>query len=278
MPGIPFMELKAYLLTAIQASLTAGSAILQIYDQNFSVEEKSDKSPLTLADKKSHDIILSHLAQSGIPVLSEEGKNMDYAHRKDWETFWLVDPLDGTKEFIKKNGEFTVNIALINKNLPVLGVIFVPVQSILYFAAQNLGAYRFNIQNVADVENLTIHDWIQRATPIRIDAEGVRPYTIVGSRSHASAEQESYVKARQRDFPVVEFISAGSSLKFCQVAEGRADEYPRLGTTMEWDTAAGQIIAEQAGARVLAYDAGLPLVYNKEDLKNPWFVVTNGRR
>jgi 3'(2'), 5'-bisphosphate nucleotidase len=278
MPDIPFMELKAYLLTAIQASLTAGSAILQIYDQNFSVEEKSDKSPLTLADKKSHDIILSHLAQSGIPVLSEEGKNMDYAHRKDWETFWLVDPLDGTKEFIKKNGEFTVNIALIKKKLPVLGVIFVPVQSILYFAAQNLGAYRFNIHNVADVKNLTIHDWIQRATPIIIDADGVRPYIIVGSRSHASAELESYVKARQRDFPVLEFISAGSSLKFCQVAEGRADEYPRLGTTMEWDTAAGQIIAEQAGARVLAYDAGLPLVYNKEDLKNPWFVVTNGRR
>jgi 3'(2'), 5'-bisphosphate nucleotidase len=274
------MDIKALLLTALQASLTAGSAILQIYSQDFSVEEKSDKSPLTLADRKSHDIISTYLVRSGIPVLSEEGKNIDFSRRKVWDTLWLVDPLDGTKEFIKKNGEFTVNIALINGGVPVLGVIFVPVQSLLYFAAVNLGAYRLQsggIADIGDIGNLSFDECMEKAIPIRISKSGVRPYTIVGSRSHASAELEAYVKARQQEIQAVDFISAGSSLKFCQVAEGKADEYPRLGPTMEWDTAAGHIIAEQSGAKVLAYGSGLPLTYNKEDLKNPWFVVTNGR-
>jgi 3'(2'), 5'-bisphosphate nucleotidase len=218
--------------------------------------------------------------RSGIPVLSEEGKGIDFSKRKVWDTLWLVDPLDGTKEFIKKNGEFTVNIALINGSLPVLGVIFVPVQSLLYFAAVHVGAYRLKIgggAEVGDIENLSFDQWMEKATPIRISKRGSRPYTIVGSRSHSSDELEAYVKARQQEFEAVDFVSAGSSLKFCQVAEGRADEYPRLGPTMEWDTAAGHIIAEQSGAKVLTFESGLPLTYNKEDLKNPWFVVTSSR-
>jgi 3'(2'), 5'-bisphosphate nucleotidase len=274
------MDLKAHLRTSISASLAAGSAILKIYGQDFSIDKKSDNSPLTLADRESHDIISLYLAQTSIPVLSEEGKNIDYTRRKNWKYFWLVDPLDGTKEFIKKNGEFTVNIALIAGKSPVLGVIFVPAQSALYFAAAGMGAYRLvneSIKNIKDIENLTFHDWIQRAASIKIKIDCARPYTIVGSRSHATAELEAYVRSRKREFQTVDFISAGSSLKFCQVAEGRADEYPRLGPTMEWDTAAGHIIAAEAGAKVLTYDSRLPLMYNKENLKNPWFIVTNGR-
>jgi 3'(2'), 5'-bisphosphate nucleotidase len=280
MPGIPLMNIKAHLLTAIRASLAAGSSILQVYNQDFTVEQKADNSPLTLADRKSHDVISTYLEPSGIPVLSEEGKSIDYANRIDWKTLWLVDPLDGTKEFIKKNGEFTVNIALIKGDAPVLGVIYVPVLAMLYFAAEDLGAYRLickYFEDIPDINDLTLNDWIQRAVPIQIDASGVRPYTIVGSRSHATPELEAYVNARRREFHMVDFVSAGSSLKFCQVAEGSADVYPRLGPTMEWDTAAGHVIAEQAGAKVLIYNTELPLTYNKEELKNPCFIVSNGR-
>jgi 3'(2'), 5'-bisphosphate nucleotidase len=269
------MDIKANLLTAIQASLKAGSEILHIYHGDFSVEEKADLSPLTTADKRSHNIIMSCLVNTHIPVLSEEGKNIDFSVRKEWEVFWLVDPLDGTKEFLKRNGEFTVNIALIKGIYPVLGVIYIPVMSTLYFAATGLGAYRIN--NIGNCQNLIFNDFLQRAVQIHIDASDSHPYTIVGSRSHATPDLESYVNSRRQEFQQVEFISAGSSLKFCQVSEGRADVYPRLGPTMEWDTAAGQIIAEQSGGKVLIYDNGLPLTYNKEDLKNPWFVVSNGR-
>ncbi len=271
------MDIRTILLTAIQAALEAGSAILDIYRQDFSVEEKPDKSPLTLADRKSHDIISSFLAPSGIPLLSEEGKNIDYSLRKTWNQFWLVDPLDGTKEFIKKNGEFTVNVAFIDGNMPTAGVIFVPAQTLLYFAAAGLGAYRTKIDDLENIRHFTLTDWIGKADSIRIDRSDRRPYTIVGSRSHATPELEAYINSRQREVEAIEFISVGSSLKFCLVAEGRADEYPRLGSTMEWDTAAGQIIAGQAGARVLIWDTGSPLEYNKKDLKNPWFVVTNTR-
>ncbi len=277
---MPPMDFNALLMTAIQAALKAGAAILEIYDQNFSVEQKTDNSPLTLADKKSHAIISSSLRHSDIPLLSEEGKNIDFSQRKSWKMFWLVDPLDGTKEFIKKNGEFTVNIALIKRNAPVLGVIFVPAQSLLYFGAESLGARRVIIESRTGVDEITkrsFDEWMKKAVLIRISQNMSRPYTIVGSRSHGSAEQEAYVTQKRKEYHEVELIPAGSSLKFCQVAEGKADEYPRLGTTMEWDTAAGHIIAEQAGARVIAYGTGLPMTYNKEDLKNPWFIVTNGR-
>lgn len=270
------METKSHLLIAMQAALTAGDSILQIYNQDFSIEQKSDDSPLTLADKVSNEIISSYLEPSGIPILSEEGKSIDYSIRKNWKIFWLVDPLDGTKEFIKKNGEFTVNIALIKDVSPVLGVVYIPALSLLYFSAAGLGAYRLS-NNVEYRHDLTLHDILEKSVRIRIDASGIRPFTIVGSRSHATPDLEVYVNARRREFQEVEFVSAGSSLKFCQVAEGRADEYPRLGTTMEWDTAAGQIIAEQSGAKVTVWNTGSPLIYNKEELKNPWFVVSNGR-
>ena len=272
------MDLKTLLLPVIIAAVDAGDAIIDIYHQDFDVEEKNDKSPLTIADKKSHEIITARLSSFDFPILSEEGKSIDYSLRKQWEYFWIVDPLDGTKEFIKRNDEFTVNIALVKKNMPVMGVIFVPVLKQLYFAATDFGAYRIEIDKGIDCKALSLDQLIEKSKPIQAQPKTDRPFTIVGSRSHATKELEEYVeKKRQEHHDALNFISAGSSLKLCRVAEGSADVYPRLGPTMEWDTAAGHIIAECAGASVFRADNGKPLMYNKENLLNPWFFVSNGK-
>jgi 3'(2'), 5'-bisphosphate nucleotidase len=275
-----------YLLKAIQTSLEAGYAILDVYHSDFSVEYKADDSPLTLADKRAHEIIVNYLNTSGIPILSEEGKGVPYEERKTWERLWLVDPLDGTKEFIKRNGEFTVNIALVESQQPVLGVIFVPDKDVLYFASRKLGSFKLErIQSLGlpgweggkkDPDNL-LKRIVDLAVRLPVNLSPLPSFTIVGSRSHSTAELQAYVEERRRDFGKVEFIAAGSSLKFCVVAEGLADVYPRLGPTMEWDTAAGQAIAENAGGEVLQYETNEPLVYNKEDLYNPWFSVGRQR-
>jgi len=278
------MDLKPYILRSIQAAIAAGDGINEIYrSEDFGVEYKTDKSPLTLADQKSHEIITNALEGYDIPILSEEGQNMPYTQRKNWQRFWIVDPLDGTKEFIKRNGEFTVNIALIENNRPVLGAIFVPDRNTLYFAAQNFGAYKLEngpfsewLETGPDSKETTstLLDQITRqSTRLPVTDPQRLALTIVGSRSHKNAELEAYVEEKRNAFGDVEFISAGSSLKICLVAEGRADLYPRLGPTMEWDTAAGQAIAENAGADVYQYETRKPLTYNKEDLHNPWFIV-----
>ena len=278
------MDLKPYMVRSIQASIAAGYAINEVYhSEDFGVEYKSDKSPLTLADQKSHEIIMNGLKEFDIPILSEEGKDTPYRQRKDWERFWVVDPLDGTKEFIKRNGEFTVNIALIEDSRPVLGTIFVPDRNTLYFAGRDFGAYKlqdgpFNQMRDARADSKKdVRDFLDHIIGQSIKLPVMDPQrvvlTIVGSRSHKTAELEVYVEEKRKAFGDVEFISAGSSLKICLVAEGRADVYPRLGPTMEWDTAAGQAIAEYAGASVYQYDTSKPLIYNKEDLHNPWFIV-----
>jgi 3'(2'), 5'-bisphosphate nucleotidase len=278
------MDLKPYILKSIQAAVAAGKAINKVYQsEDFGVEYKSDRSPLTLADQKSHQIIINALKVFDMPILSEEGKNTPYTQRKDWERFWVVDPLDGTKEFIKRNGEFTVNIALVEKNRPILGTIFVPDRNTLYFAAHDLGAFKledgpFNDLQKAgtnsneDMDGL-LSQIIEQSARLPIQQSRRAALIIVGSRSHKTAELEAYVEEKRKSVGEVEFISAGSSLKICLVAEGRADVYPRLGPTMEWDTAAGQAIAEFAGASVFQYDTSKPLIYNKEDLHNPWFIV-----
>ena len=278
------MDLKPYILRSIQASIAAGNAINEVYrSEDFAVAYKSDKSPLTIADQKSHEIITNALKRYDIPILSEEGKEKPFAQRKDWERFWIVDPLDGTKEFIKRNGEFTVNIALIENSCPVLGTIFVPDRNTLYFAGRNLGAYKLQDGPFAELsetradtkeETHTLLDQIVgQSTRLPIKNQQRPSLTIVGSRSHKTAELEAYVEEKRKAHGEVEFISAGSSLKICLVAEGRADVYPRMGPTMEWDTAAGQAIAEHAGARVYQYNTSKALIYNKEDLHNPWFIV-----
>jgi 3'(2'), 5'-bisphosphate nucleotidase len=266
-----------FLPTVLEAAVAAGNAALEVYSRDFSVFEKPDHSPITLADTRSHAIILEALKDTGIPVLSEEGADIDYAERSRWRALWVVDPLDGTKEFVKRNGEFTVNIALVKGNSPVLGVIYVPVWSRLYWGASGGGACRADLQEPLQLKSGEFERIMKEAAPISVHFGRSRPFTIVGSRSHMTPEVERFVAAKRGEFGEVEFVSAGSSLKFCQIAEGNADLYPRLGPTMEWDTAAGHMIAQAAGARVFRYDTGEALLYNKENLTNPWFIVSNGR-
>jgi len=244
-----------------QIAKKAGTAILEVYNGEIAVETKSDNSPLTAADKASHQVIAAGLEAltPEIPILSEEGKDIPYQERKNWRRFWLVDPLDGTKEFIKRNGEFTVNMALIEGSAPVLGVVYVPVQDKLYVGIVGQGAY---VQQ-ADAQP----EPIQVRTP---DAQA--GLTVVMSRSHPSPELAEYLK----NIEVAEALPVGSSLKLCVVAEGRADLYPRLGPTMEWDTGASQAVVVAAGGTVQTPD-GAPLGYNKPSLLNPHFIVRGGR-
>jgi len=271
------------LVAAARAAVQAGLATLAVYQTEIQVEYKEDRSPLTLADKRSHEIIVGHLKNTGIPVLSEEGKNIPYPQRRAWRRLWIVDPLDGTKEFVKRLGEFTVNIALVEDQRPTLGAIFVPVKNALYFGRIEDGSFR--LEDPAAIASLASDSLKRdaravvgrlraRSQKLPVDQEAHTPFVIVGSRSHATPELHAYVDQKRRELGAVEFVSAGSSLKYCLVAEGRADVYPRLGPTMEWDTAAGQVIAEAAGARVAQHDTGEPLIYNKENLLNPWHVVT----
>lgn len=262
------MELKNLLWETIRASIEAGEEILEVYNSVIEVEYKDDKSPLTQADKRAHLKIMETLENTDFPILSEEGKEIKFEDRKSWETLWIVDPLDGTKEFIKRNGEFTVNIALVRGHIPVLGVIYVPVDGTLYFGAEDVGSYRFK-------GNIEDHDGIDSLLSIsdRLPQKQERNYLMVGSRSHMSEETQEYFDKVKVEHPDAEILSKGSSLKICMIAEGSADVYPRFAPTMEWDTAAGHAIVRQAGFDVFKTDINEPLQYNKEDLLNPWFIV-----
>ncbi len=271
-------ELKHLLLKAINAAVRAGALIMEVYNSNdFQVNLKSDATPLTLADKKAHQEISSCLMKTRIPVMSEEGRNLLYEERKSWEYFWLVDPLDGTKEFIKRNGEFTVNIALVFNGYPIIGVVYVPVLKQLYFAMQNLGSYRVdNIDyEINGIESLNLLTSGSNKLPFKTDT---RPTTIVVSRSHPSKETQEFIDKMREEKGDIKLIARGSSLKICMVAEGYADIYPRYGVTTEWDTAAGQAVAEMAGCEIVSLEDGKRIAYNKEDINNPWFIVrrTNG--
>jgi len=262
------MNFKELLLKAINASIKGGHAIMEVYASDFAVEHKEDKSPLTLADKNCNDVIEMYLKDTEIPFLSEEGAKISYVDRKDWEYSWLVDPLDGTKEFVKRNGEFTVNIALIHNGTPIMGVIYVPVKEELYFALEGLGAYKMSRNTIID----NLEDLITKSDKLPINYNRDN-YVIVGSRSHMSAETEVFFEEMKKAHGQVEVIAVGSSLKLCMVAEGKADAYPRYAPTMEWDTGAGHAIAKYAGFSVKQYNSSEDVVYNKEDLLNPWFLV-----
>lgn len=242
----------------------AGDAIMVIYQKDFEVEFKADESPLTEADKAAHVIIedglqaLDKTNNTAIPLMSEEGKNIPYDDRKGWNYFWMVDPVDGTKEFVKKNGEFTVNIALIHNGVPALGVVYAPALVQMYWAKKGEGAYK-------DSQPLPLKTAAQRAT-----------YKIVASRSHMSDETKSFIEAIETN-KEKELVSIGSSLKICLVAEGEADIYPRIAPTMEWDTAAAHAIVLEAAMDMKAYENGAvlsQLTYNKKNLLNPYFVVS----
>ena len=273
---------SALLIPALRSAVQAGAPILEVYRSELQVEYKADRSPLTLADTRAHAVIAQGLAGTGIPVLSEEGKTIPFTERSGWQRLWVVDPLDGTKEFVQRRGEFTVNIALVEQGRPVAGVVFVPVTDRLYFGVAGDGAWR--VDDPPAIATLRtpapegdpaalLARLKAGARPLPLDRSDHTPFVIVGSRSHATPELHAFVEAKRSELGAVEFISAGSSLKYCLVAEGAADVYPRLGPTMEWDTAAGQAIVEAAGASLIRWDTGAPMTYNKPDLLNPWHVV-----
>lgn len=245
----------------IAVAKEAGAEIMKIYATDFEVVDKSDNSPLTQADRNANAVIVERLqaAYPDIPMITEENKEVPYADRADWDWFWLIDPLDGTKEFIKRNGEFTVNIALVHKGKPVLGVIYVPVKEVTYYSVEGKGSHKIDADG--------------NATQIRVKDADPNKLVLIGSRSHVSPEFEAYLEEKRAQYNEVDFVAAGSSLKLCLVAEGVADIYPRLGPTMEWDTGAGHAIALEAGASVKIFGEERELLYNKENLLNPFFIV-----
>ena len=252
-----------WLEEVVVIAIEAGRRILDVYERQFDVSRKDDGSPLTDADRAAHEVIVERLAAltPAIPVLSEESAKIEYSERAGWPRFWLVDPLDGTKEFVNRNGEFTVNIALIDNGAPVLGVVYVPVTGVCYLALRGQGAWKET--GGCDRQ------------PVRVRSYHGGHATVVASRSHRGDAVDKFLanlKAREGEYDTA---SLGSSLKLCRVAEGAADVYPRLGPTSEWDTAAAQCVVESAGGRVTDLD-GQPLCYNKPNILNPWFLVTGG--
>ncbi len=256
----------------ISIAKEAGDAIMEIYAKDFQIDYKDDKSPLTEADLKSNEIIMArlealnstlniqHSTFKSIPIMSEEGKEIPYETRKNWEYYWCIDPIDGTKEFIKKNGEFTVNIALIHKETPVLGVVYAPALGEMYYAKQGEGAFK-NGQKL----------------PLETNTAPEKLLKVVASKSHLSEETQAFIDTLAKDTEQIEQVSKGSSLKLVMVAEGSADIYPRLAPTMEWDTAAADAIVRESGKMTYQYDPQAltpePMKYNKENLLNPWFIV-----
>lgn len=260
--------MKKHLHTIITAALEAGKAIMEVYEtDDFGVDMKSDNSPLTKADIRAHNIIQSYLETTGIPILSEEGRNIPYEERENWDKLWIVDPLDGTKEFIKRNGDFTVNIALIENQIPILGVVFAPAINELYFASKEDGSFHISTDSTVEVQVL-----IDNAKKLPL-VQDRTVFRIVASRSHLSQETKDYIDKMESKHAQVELISKGSSLKLCMVAEGSADCYPRFAPTMEWDTAAGQAICLYADTQVIDWNTKKSMLYNRENLLNNWFLV-----
>lgn len=255
-------NLKFKIDDILKTACKAGQEVMRIYNKDFQIEFKDDASPITEADKAAHNIIIEGLKKYDLPILSEEGKSISYEERKNWSFFWLIDPLDGTKEFIKKNGEFTVNIALIKENIPVFGIVYAPALEEIYFT-DNKNSYKASLSiNEFKLKNIKKLPLIKEKNK----------FVIVASKSHLNEETKNFIDNINID-KEKKFISKGSSLKLCMVAEGTADIYPRLAPTMEWDTAAADAIVRKAGKMSYNFENNIPLIYNKWDLLNPWFIV-----
>ena len=261
--AVPFIN------QAIKAAIAAGSKINDIYSSSdFNIQIKDDNTPVTIADRLAHNEILEQLKGTGLPVLSEEGVHLSYSERKNWDIFWLVDPLDGTKEFIKRNDEFTVNIALIQNTRPVAGIIYAPVTGKLYVGVSDIGAFLLvNPSGDCTFETMQL---IGKQLPIQTTTN---EFVVATSRSHTNRETEKYIENLRKEHSVVKIINKGSSLKICMVAEGTANIYPKIGKTMEWDTAAGHAIILATGKNIICLGTNTALTYNKEDLSNPNFIV-----
>lgn len=266
-----FVSMNSDYLIAIQAAVDAGKRILEVYEKDdFGIEYKTDESPLTIADKKAHEIISDAVSPTAIPMMSEEGKGIDFEERRQWAQFWLVDPLDGTKEFIKRNGEFTVNIALVKNGKTIFGVVYAPVINSLYFGMEGEGAFLCRDESYFGKPLDMLIQYSDRLPENHNDDQYFR---VVASRSHYNEETETYVNSLDNKGKELKLVNQGSSLKLCLVASGEADVYPRLGPTMEWDTAAAHAVVKAAGKNVFRVDTGEELEYNKKNLLNPFFVV-----
>ena len=262
------MNREDWLIQIINAALKAGNEILEVYNSDFSVETKNDKSPLTEADKRAHIAIVEALRSTNMPILSEEGEMPPFEKRSKWKQFWMVDPLDGTKEFVKRNGEFTVNIALIEDGKATMGVIYVPVTKDLYFSDK----LAYKIKGFTD-PTVSINNLLGKAEQLPLPQTRSN-HVVVASRSHLNKETENFIEAQKMIHKEIDILSKGSSLKLCMIAEGTADAYPRFAPTMEWDTAAGQAIIIASGAKVTDWKSKETMLYNKENLLNNWFVVS----
>ena len=265
---------------AIEACLAAGKEIMEVYAGSFSVDHKDDRSPLTEADRRSHTVIANILRSTGLPVLSEEGGEIACEERMAWQRYWCVDPLDGTKEFVKRNGEFTVNIALMERDelpagpmgrsKPVLGLLYAPDTDVLYFAWKGAGAFRQ--KEAATRTGVSAYERIAMSTPLPAEADR-DTYIILASRSHRNPETDAFIKIMEEKHSDIAINSMGSAYKFGLLAEGTADAYPRYAPTMECDTGAGQIICNEAGKELTDVTTNAPMRYNKNELVNNWFIV-----
>jgi 3'(2'), 5'-bisphosphate nucleotidase len=258
------------LQTAVLASLKGAREIMAVYHKaDPGVRLKEDATPVTEADMRSNRVIECALGSTGIPIISEEGKDLSFSHRSGWNRFWLVDPLDGTKEFIKHNGQFTVNIALIENGIPTIGISFIPVKGWLYCGVNGL-SYKYSLPDWQDADD---SHFLSKASMVTLPYQSTSVATVVVSSSHPSSATARYIGSLEESYPGLKVEQVGSSLKLCLLAEGSANIYPRIGTTMEWDTAAGDVILRNAGGAIVRMSDFHPLEYNKENLRNPDFVA-----
>jgi 3'(2'), 5'-bisphosphate nucleotidase len=251
-------------LIALKAAIAASKEIMRFYMDGFETEIKQDGSPVTQADLGASEVIDSYLLSTNIPITGEETLKSDYEVRKHWPECWCVDPLDGTKEFVKKNGEFAVNIALIKNKQPIFGIIASPVQQHVIFGGKDSGVFFSSFETIDQPE-----EWLELHQPLKLQ----QPFVITCSRSHHSAPVLQLINELKDKFGTIEYLKKGSSLKFIDLAFGRASFYPRFAPTMEWDIAAGQAILEALGGCVVDANTGQPLIYNKENLTNPHFIA-----
>jgi 3'(2'), 5'-bisphosphate nucleotidase len=265
------VDYEKFLLLATQAAVEAGKAILSVYHGDINVSLKDDQSPLTKADLDSHEVLNKLLTSSGLPVLSEEAAGVSFEQRCQWSSFWLIDPLDGTKEFIHRNGEFTVNVALIEAGVPKLGVVFAPASDELYAGIEGMGAWY--LSNASALNQLRFEDLISLNDFTQIEQPSGHHYTVAVSRSHADEKTSRYLSSLESSKGTIRILEAGSAMKLCLVAAGKADEYPRFGPTYEWDIAAGHAVLLGVNKDVISMEDNLRLRYNKPNLINPAFIA-----